>query len=216
MAPLRENNRTNNIAVIVAHPDDETLWAGGTIMSHPLVSWFIVCLSRRDDPDRAPKFMKALKDLKCEGIMGNLDDGPDQHPLDPDAVEQAILDLLPPIQYDLIITHNPAGEYTRHIRHEEVGKAVINLWQTGKISSGELWSFAYEDGNKEYYPRPDENATFQRPLSKKIWLRKYNILTQTYGFEKSSFEAKTAPLTEAFWKYTAPFEVEQPVNYGGG
>jgi len=24
-----------NASVIVAHPDDETLWAGGTIMMHP-------------------------------------------------------------------------------------------------------------------------------------------------------------------------------------
>jgi len=23
------------VAIIVAHPDDETLWAGGTILSHP-------------------------------------------------------------------------------------------------------------------------------------------------------------------------------------
>jgi LmbE family N-acetylglucosaminyl deacetylase len=33
-----------SIAVIVAHPDDETLWAGGTILEHPSNDWFIVCL----------------------------------------------------------------------------------------------------------------------------------------------------------------------------
>ena len=40
------------VAVIVAHPDDETLWAGGTILSHPSWQWFIVCLCRGSDKDR--------------------------------------------------------------------------------------------------------------------------------------------------------------------
>ena len=63
-----------------------------------------------------------------------------------------------PKHFDLIITHNPTGEYTRHIRHEEVSKAVIKLWHAGKISAGELWTFAYEDGNKKYYPKPVRKA----------------------------------------------------------
>jgi LmbE family N-acetylglucosaminyl deacetylase len=49
------------VAVIVAHPDDETLWAGGTILSHPSWQWFIVCLCRGSDKDRAPKFLKHYK-----------------------------------------------------------------------------------------------------------------------------------------------------------
>ncbi len=85
---------TNIVAVIVAHPDDETLWAGGTILSHPSWQCFIVCLCRGSDNDRAPRFYNALKDLKSEGIMGDLDDGPDQMPLNEKEVEQAILDII--------------------------------------------------------------------------------------------------------------------------
>jgi LmbE family N-acetylglucosaminyl deacetylase len=32
---MEYKNRTKNVAIIVAHPDDETLWAGGTILNHP-------------------------------------------------------------------------------------------------------------------------------------------------------------------------------------
>ena len=71
-----------SVAVIVAHPDDETLWAGGTILSHPEWKWFIVCLCRGNDEDRSFRFKKALKILKSEGIMGDLDDGPEQKPLE--------------------------------------------------------------------------------------------------------------------------------------
>ena len=85
------------VAVIVAHPDDETLWAGGTILSHPSWKWFVVCLCRGSDEDRSPRFSNALKILKSEGIIGDLDDGPEQKPLKEYEVKQAILKLLPAI-----------------------------------------------------------------------------------------------------------------------
>jgi LmbE family N-acetylglucosaminyl deacetylase len=197
------------VAIIVAHPDDETLWAGGTILSHPLWKCFIVCLSRKQDKDRAAKFFKTLQIFRSEGAMGDLDDGPDQKPLDEREIEDVVLDLLPGQHFDLIITHNPSGEYTRHLRHEEVGKAVIKLWQNGIISASELWTFAYEDGNKKYYPLPVENATVCNRLTKHIWQRKYSIMTETYGFEKNSWEAQTTPRSEAFWQFAGVDEAER-------
>jgi len=201
-----------SVAVIVAHPDDETLWAGGTLLSHSLWRCFIVCLCRADDKDRSPKFFKALKILKSEGIMGNLDDGPEQKPLDENEVEQAILDLLPANHFDLIITHNPGGEYTRHLRHEETGRAVIKLWHEGKIVANELWTFAYHDENKKHLPLAIENSNIYNILPEKVWLRKYGIITETYGFEKNSFEAETTPKAESFRKYTDPSETGKPLN----
>jgi LmbE family N-acetylglucosaminyl deacetylase len=200
------------VAIIVAHPDDETLWAGGTILSHPSWKCFVVCLCRRNDADRSSKFYKALEILKSEGIMGDIDDGPEQVPLDITALEREILNLLPPGHFDLIITHNPMGEYTRHIRHEETGNAVINLWQAYKISTKELWIFAYEDGNKAYYPKPVENATVYHKLTKRIWLRKYGIMTQIYGFGENSWEAKATAMTEAFWQFTNSYTARQQVG----
>jgi LmbE family N-acetylglucosaminyl deacetylase len=206
---------TKTVAIIVAHPDDETLWAGGTILSHPSWKWFIICLCRGNDKERAPRFYSALKVLKSDGIMGCLDDGPEQKPLDEKEVGRIILDLLPAHYFDLIITHNPSGEYTRHLRHEEVSKAVINLWYSDKISSGELWTFAYVDGNGEYNPRPVENAAIYRKLTKRIWFRKYSIITENYGFEKDSFEAETTPTAEAFWQFTDPYEAQRWLRKGG-
>lgn len=195
---------TKSVAIIVAHPDDETLWAGGTILSHPTWKCFVVCLCRKNDPDRATRFYNALRILKCEGVMGDLDDGPDQKPLNEMKVGKAILRLLPNIHFDLIITHSSSGEYSRHLRHEEVGKAVIKLWHDGKIATSELWNFAYEDGNKEYFPRPVENAPGYHKLTEQIWNRKYNIMSKTYGFNQNSWEAQTTPRAESFWQFTSP------------
>jgi LmbE family N-acetylglucosaminyl deacetylase len=203
------------VAVIVAHPDDETLWAGGTILSNPLWKWYIVCLCRGNDNDRAPKFFKTLRILGSQGIMGDLDDGPEQKPLNEIELEHTILKLLPPIHFDLIISHNPDGEYTRHIRHEETGKAVLKLWLAGKISADELWIFAYEDGGREYYPRPVETASFCHILAEQIWLKKYKIITETYGFKKTSFKAETIPHAEAFWQFTHPVDAKNWLENGG-
>jgi LmbE family N-acetylglucosaminyl deacetylase len=201
-----------NVAVIVAHPDDEILWAGGTILGHARWKCFIVSLCRGKDEDRSPRFYKALKILKSEGIMGDLDDGPEQKPLQEDVVENTILELLPVKHFDLIISHHPNGEYTRHLRHEETGRAVIKLWNAGKISASELWVFAYTDNNKKHWPVAVEKANICRRLPEQIWLSKYRLITETYGFEKGGFEAETTPRAEAFWQFTEPEVAEKWLN----
>jgi LmbE family N-acetylglucosaminyl deacetylase len=193
-----------SIAVIVAHPDDETLWAGGIILEHLLNDWFIVCLCRASDRDRSARFKNALVLLKAKGVMGDLDDGPNQHPLDEKELEDEILRLLPDTHFDLIMTHDSAGEYTKHLRHEEVNKAVVTLWHNEKITANELWTFAYEDGNKAYLPKAIESADIFESLSEKIWLSKYKLITRTYGFEEDSWEAETTPSSEAFWRFKDP------------
>jgi LmbE family N-acetylglucosaminyl deacetylase len=209
------SNTQKSVALIVAHPDDETLWAGGTILSHPLWKVFIISLCRASDTNRAPKFLEALKVLKAKGTMGDLDDGPDQYPLDNRQVEETILGLLPREHFDLIISHNPNGEYTRHRRHEEVSGAVLRLWATGKIEGELLWTFAYEDGDKKYSPKPIESASIYCVLTTHIWLRKYRTITETYGFEKNSFEAITTPRAEAFWQFSNPEDAQKWLNNGG-
>lgn len=187
------------IAVIVAHPDDETLWAGGIILMNPQCSWTILSLCRGNDPDRAQKFLQALAIYGATGAMGNLDDGPEQTPILENQIQAAIQLLLPPVHYDLIITHSPAGEYTRHKRHEETGRAVSCLWEQNSINASELWFFAYEDHHKTHYPRAIENADKIVELPDSVWLKKYSIITQTYRFPADGFEAMTTPRTEAFY-----------------
>jgi LmbE family N-acetylglucosaminyl deacetylase len=204
-----------HVAIIVAHPDDETLWAGGTIRLHPTWRCFVACLCRRSDQERANRFYQVLTKLKAVGAMGDLDDGPDQHPLPSDSVEGAILALLPPRPFDLLITHNPTGEYTKHRRHEEVSRAVINLWNRGQIAASALWTFAYEDGDRAYLPRADPKATSYHVLAKQVWKEKHKLITKTYGFDNNSWEATTTPRAEAFWQFANPAAAQAWVDDGG-
>ncbi|MBN2270444.1 MAG: PIG-L family deacetylase [Sedimentisphaerales bacterium] len=188
-------------AVIVAHPDDETLWAGGTILLHRECSWTVVALCRKSDPDRAPKFAAAMQALNASGAMADLDDGPEQAPLDAHRVQQAVLDTLPSDRYDLIVTHSPFGEYTRHLRHEEVGKAVLALREAGRLSAGQVRLFAYEDGGGKHLPRAVRDADVYIRLPNEVWRQKYRIINEVYGFAAETFEAMTTPKEEAFWVF---------------
>jgi hypothetical protein len=53
------NRVIERVALIVAHPDDETLWAGGLLLINSFKSCFVLSICRRDDKDRAPRFSRA-------------------------------------------------------------------------------------------------------------------------------------------------------------
>jgi LmbE family N-acetylglucosaminyl deacetylase len=193
--PARES-----VAIVVAHPDDETLWAGGALLTETNWTPFVASACRAYDPDRAPKFFRVLTQLGAQGAMADLDDGPEQFPLPDERVEQALLECLPGTRFDRIITHSPLGEYTRHVRHEEVGRAVLRLWLRGTLSAEELWLFAYDDNGGSCLPRALENAHVVYELSEDLWQRKQRLIIQDYGFSEGSWEARVTPRTEAFFR----------------
>jgi LmbE family N-acetylglucosaminyl deacetylase len=192
------------VVVLVAHPDDETLWAGGTLLLHGGWTTFVGTLCRAGDEDRAAKFLDVLSKLGAKGAMANMDDGPYQVPLDDAPVRSTLRSLIPNKVFDLVITHSPRGEYTRHLRHEEVSRSVLEMWACGEIQSQELWLFAYDDGDGRRLPRAADNADVVVDLPDDVWAMKRDLLTEIYGFVPDSWEVRTTPRREAYWRLVVP------------
>jgi hypothetical protein len=104
------------------------------------------------------------------------------------------------------LTHSPLGEYTRHLRHEEVARAVLRLWLAGQITAPELWLFAYEDGRGNHLPKAIAAADIGLELPLAIWQQKSSVVTDIYGFAPDSWEARVTPRREAFFRVRTEVE----------
>jgi LmbE family N-acetylglucosaminyl deacetylase len=201
------------VGVMVAHPDDETLWAGGTLLLQPEWHCRIATLCRASDRDRAPKFSRAVARYGAVGSMGDMDDNAEQSPLDDALVQQEVLSLLGETRYDMLLTHGPCGEYTWHRRHVEVSRAVTALWLDGRLQAHSLCLFAYADGGRRYLPRPVAEADVQVALPTALWEEKYRLIHDIYGFADDSWEARATPRHEAFWYFTAQEKLTAWLQY---
>ena len=138
--------------------------------------------------------------------MADLDDGPDQTPLAEETVKAAILNILPAGSFELLLSHAPDGEYSRHRRHEEVSRAVAALWSDGNIPASRMGMFAYQDSQGKILPTAIQQAHCLYELPPEVFSEKYRLITQVYGFDPSSWEARSVPHQEAFWCFSTPQE----------
>ena len=190
-----------DVAVIVAHPDDETIWSGGLILSRCDWQWHIFSLCRGDDPDRAPKFRSACKRLGAKCGISDLDDSQPLRPLEPERdIGRRLLEFLGHRQWDLCITHGPNGEYG-HPRHKEVHCEVVRLAREAKIRCGGLWTFAYECCAMRGCCGPASWCDHRISLSEWQLAEKRRIITEIYGYAEDSFEAKVCISPECFRRH---------------
>ena len=167
-------------------------------MMYPEIEWTVLALFRLEDPKRISKFHRAVSRLEAEGIMGDLDEGPQNVLIDMYELQFAIKELLPVSSYDLIVTHGSESEFIKHRRYGETGQAVTSMWKNGMVTADHLWRFAYEEGTGKDLIDPSADADQSFKMPHKLWVCKKNIMTKGYGFTDDSLTTKAAPKKEAF------------------
>ena len=183
--------------VVVAHPDDETIWMGGYILQNKEFDWEIISLCRKDDSDRNPKFKKVCRELNASCYMNDLDDET-MEDLDSEQVIDKIKEALKAEDYDCIFTHGKNGEYG-HKRHIDVHNAVNKMIKEDELRCKKIFYFAYLGENlpgKNCYI--DKNASKFIKLPMEIYEKKIHLIKDIYGFASDSFEVKSAGEVESF------------------
>ena len=126
---LHKNNaRFYQNLMIVAHPDDETLWGGANLFKS---SYFVVCLTNGYNLGRAEDFRRILKFTNNSGIILNYPDLIENDVRDDwsDVKNGILKDLSIILNYknwDKIVTHGPDGT-TGHIHHKNTCRLVTKI-----------------------------------------------------------------------------------------
>jgi hypothetical protein len=184
---MRDQLKKNKKAlVIVAHPDDETIWMGGTMMRHKDIRWTIFSLCRSSDTDRAPKFKKVCEHYGANCLMDDLDD------TDTLEFHEAVVESIELIKknikskkYNYIFTHGRNGEYG-HGRHVAVNHAVDKLIQEGFLAPEKIFYFDYQKKDKTLdYSEIilGDEPDYVVELSDEEYQAKRGVMSGIYGFD---------------------------------
>ncbi len=118
-----------NGVIVVAHPDDETLWCAGLVLRYPGRFQVICCSIPRRDPIRAWKFYDACHRLGVSRARV-------LPVIEPDASSGFDhLSMLELSEFDCIVTHNVIGEYG-HTQHVSLHNYVRSRWSERMFTIG--------------------------------------------------------------------------------
>jgi LmbE family N-acetylglucosaminyl deacetylase len=183
------------VLVIVAHPDDETIWMGGTLLDNK-DKWetTLISLCRKDDADRAPKFKKVCKHFNTECHISDLDDEK-MNNIDSTEVISRVKKFIQNKEFDYIFTHGENGEYG-HKRHVDVHKAVIKMVNKEELKAKKVFFFSYASRGEFAYPKKGSDKLIY--LNDVTLKEKKQLIQYFYGYPKGGFEEVCCRNIEAF------------------
>ncbi len=109
--------------MIVAHPDDESIFGAGLILEDP-TSWKIISMTGATDSTRVNEFMDAVKELGVEKaeVWSNTDSLTEE--FDPQIASELKAEFSK--GYEKIVTHGSDGEYG-HVQHKSLHNIIKNI-----------------------------------------------------------------------------------------
>ena len=145
-----DNNSNINALIIIAHPDDETIFCGGVMLSFPKWNWTVVCVTTEQNTLRPQEFNKAIQMYKDSGVniishleLNNADRNQDLSSEDRTDWENSIREL--DIHPDIVLTHHKTHDYHRkhHIPIAEIASDLFdNVWETVYPGATKITAYA--------------------------------------------------------------------------
>ena len=179
------DKQDTNALVIVAHPDDETIFMGGTILRYPNWNWKIVCVTHGADSPRSTELREAVEKYKEFGIKNissinlGLEDSYDSNEAEKQTnqIRERIKSILAE-KFDVVFTHNVKGDYG-HPQHIVISRVVHEL------SKMPVWEFVCL-GAEKVVPAPFRKYIHLTVLDTQELEQKLNIF-ESYPSQMSFF-----------------------------
>jgi LmbE family N-acetylglucosaminyl deacetylase len=201
MEDLVLDKKNRRALVLIAHPDDETIWMGGSLLHYARIDWTILSLCRKTDKDRYPKYLRACQFYRAQALISDLED---ENILTIEKsipeIKKRINQLLEVKKFDYLFSHAQEGEYG-HARHIGVHRAVKELIQEKKLEAEQVFYFCYQA--KTYLNQIKISNNFTKAkyilkLTPQEFKQKKKIIHQIYGFARNSFEYLSCLNLETF------------------
>lgn len=168
-----------NALLVVAHPDDETIFCGGTLLKNKHFQWTIITATYQSSDPRYKGFEKAMSRYSDYGVniksfrtLG-LKDGKQKKlsPIDWRLWRHAFTTIK--LSPDLVITHNTIGEYG-HPDHQAANRISHELFLR-------VWEIICPGAKN--YPQPMRSEMKKTNLSRDVLKKKKKIFDSCYPSE---------------------------------
>lgn len=187
-----------NKLMIVAHPDDETLWGGGHLLDG---GWYVVCLTNGYNNQRSKELANALAISKSKHIILNYPDLNQNRVKDDwknvsEGIRKDISKVINYKSWDKIVSHNPEGEYG-HIHHKKTNSIVNQVSkQTGTFQKLYYFGKFYSNDGK-FYNKPILPPGLPVTYSGDVLLKK-NSMIDAFTTQKNAIHK--------YWNQMIPYE----------
>lgn len=193
--------------LVVTHPDDETIFAGGLLLCSRQTKWTVICVEPQTT-QRKNEFISACQFLAKES--GNYINPILLEPvLDMDTLINAswLVEELKPYatEYDFVLTHNREGEYG-HPNHKLVHRCVID-----SIANSNIWVFispGSKNVNQEELKSKKTGGNFTLNLSPQVQRLKIRAFqechvsqAEIYGYDKTGKLRDTDLRETLLWEF---------------
>lgn len=167
--PVIEENIVNTIEynklMIVAHPDDDIIFGGEHLIND---NYMVVCVTCGTNKTREKEFITVMNASNDKYIMlkhtdlvrGYISDWKNEY----DDIESEIKEIINEKDWDLIVTHNPNGEYG-HKHHKKLNKIVTK----NVNDKSKLFYFG------KYYEK-DTDQNVEKIMSEETYRKKFSLL----------------------------------------
>lgn len=171
-------NKNTKALLLVAHPDDETIFCGGTLLLHPHCQWTVISVT---DDDRPQAFNNAIENFKKFGVniisyktlgQSKIDQGAKLSDLVKEKKIWTKILIKQNLSPDITLAHNEAGEYG-HAAHKLLSAVADDLFLN-------IWKFIYPKKKQSYKKRIVEIQLNNAVLKQKTEIFNKNYPTENY------------------------------------